>query len=91
MSPHTSALAALLSIPDWYDSALCAQTDLGLFYGETGQSHFTVAAKAVCKACPVKSECLDYALTTPPERDWGVWGGTTKMERINLRRERGVA
>ena len=91
MNPHTSTLAALFSIPDWYDSALCPQTDHGLFYGDTGQSDLTDAAKTVCEACLVKSECLDYALATPPERDWGVWGGTTKRERINLRRERGVA
>lgn len=78
----------LFSIPDWYDSALCAQIDHDLFYGDAGRSDLTNTAKAVCEACPVKTECLDYALAVHPNSDWGVWGGTTKRERAKLRRER---
>lgn len=42
--------------------------------------------KAVCAACPVRDECLDYALER--RQDDGIWGGMTPKERYNLRRRR---
>lgn len=37
-------------------------------------------ARAFCYAgCPVRSECLSYALHT--DEVWGVWGGLTRPER----------
>lgn len=42
--------------------------------------------KRVCDGCPVRVECLDYALTAN-ERE-GVWGGLTPRERAKVRRER---
>jgi WhiB family transcriptional regulator, redox-sensing transcriptional regulator len=42
-------------------------------------------AKAFCRACPVASECLAFAMATD-EQD-GVWGGMTVVERARLRRE----
>lgn len=37
------------------------------------------AAKAVCSACPVRRECLEYAdLNNETE---GIWGGLTPQER----------
>jgi hypothetical protein len=44
-------------------------------------------ARAICGQCPVKAECLDYALNRP---EWGMWGGTTLDERIALRRRLGI-
>lgn len=41
-------------------------------------------AKAICKDCEVKGECLEYALT-PPYEKFGVWGGTTEKARRKLR------
>lgn len=37
-----------------------------------------VEAKAICLGCPVKDDCLDYAITS---RMSGIWGGTTEKER----------
>ena len=42
------------------------------------------AAKAVCRGCPVRAECLDYAMQTA--QDHGIWGGTTEEERRQARR-----
>ena len=42
------------------------------------------AAKAVCEQCPVKTECLQFALET--NQDSGIWGGTSEEERRRLRR-----
>ena len=44
------------------------------------------AAKAVCAACPVQSECLEDALAHPDTA--GVWGGTTATERRKMPRAR---
>lgn len=40
------------------------------------------AAKAICDTCPVKNDCLDYALTIGEYH--GIWGGTTEDERYPL-------
>lgn len=41
-----------------------------------------------CANCLVRTECLTYALDQDPSYDWGVWGGTTREQRITLRRRR---
>ena len=38
------------------------------------------------KPCPVRIQCLNYALNT--RQDDGVWGGTTENERERIRRQR---
>jgi WhiB family redox-sensing transcriptional regulator len=44
------------------------------------------AAKALCAICPVRVECLDYALRT--REPYGVWGGLNEIERRALLRQR---
>ena len=41
-----------------------------------------VAAKKVCAACPVVSDCLSHALDT--REPYGIWGGLSEIERANL-------
>lgn len=36
-------------------------------------------AKAICRACPVTAECLDYALRI--REPHGIWGGLNEGER----------
>jgi WhiB family transcriptional regulator, redox-sensing transcriptional regulator len=43
-------------------------------------------AKSVCRACPVRTECLADALDNRVE--FGVWGGLTERERRSLLRRR---
>ena len=66
----------------WQDFALCAQTDPDIFFPEKGGS--TREAKKVCQACPVRGECLEYALTH--DERFGIWGGLSERERRKLRR-----
>lgn len=35
-------------------------------------------AKQLCEGCPVRAECLQWALD---HEEFGVWGGTTEEER----------
>lgn len=75
-------------IPDWTERAACRGLDPELFYpvGSSGPAVEQVdAAKAVCAGCPVRTECLDWALRTGEAH--GVWGGTTPEERRFLRRD----
>ena len=72
----------------WMARALCHEVDPELFHPSGTPSHATVqarAAKSVCAKCPVREDCLDYALTAWP-RPEGVWGGSTDAERREMRR-----
>ena len=69
---------------EWMDRALCQETDPEAFYPVRGGSNR--AAKAICAACEVRSECLEYALAQPQIDDWGIWAGTTEQERGRMRR-----
>ena len=39
-------------------------------------------ARAICRVCPVMSECLDYAMRI--REPYGIWGGFTENERRDL-------
>lgn len=66
--------------------AVCAQVDPELFFPGKGES--TAPAKRVCRGCPVKAECLEWALANTMSH--GVWGGQSDQERKRLGR-RGAA
>lgn len=73
----------------WELSARCRDTDPDAFFpeGESTQATYNQTAR-LCAECPVRVECLDFALTT--NRADGMWGGTTPHQRERLRRERGL-
>ncbi|NIH79293.1 WhiB family transcriptional regulator [Amycolatopsis viridis] len=74
---------------DWRTSAACRDEDPELFFpvSEMGPGARQVArAKAVCASCPVRAECLAYALDAG--LDNGIFGGTTEQERRSLVRSR---
>lgn len=71
----------------WKAQAACRAVTPDLFFplGSTGEAVDQIeAAKAVCQRCPVRHECLRFALETNQEA--GVWGGTSEDERRVLRR-----
>lgn len=71
----------------WMDDAACARVDPDLFFPERGER--TDLAKAVCFGCPVREECLEYALANNEKH--GVWGGLSERQRRTLRSKRGHA
>ena len=75
----------------WHNDARCAEPDIDpeISYPRRGQSG--APAKAICASCPVRDECLGFALNDPDALEWGVWGGTSPRERRELRREGRVA
>jgi WhiB family redox-sensing transcriptional regulator len=73
--------APLIKPEPWMAEGLCGQTDPEMFFPEKGGS--TKNAKKVCQACPVRAECLDYALAG--DQRFGIWGGLSERERRRLR------
>jgi WhiB family redox-sensing transcriptional regulator len=72
----------------WRRAAACRDLDPGLFFpvGFTGAAAQQIAeAKAVCRGCPVRLACLQFALVSTQE--CGVWGGYDEEERRVLRRQ----
>ena len=67
----------------WRPMAACRAEPTGLFFPDTEAQ--AGPAKAVCEGCPVRAECLDFAMATRQED--GVWGGLTGMERRRLRKK----
>ncbi len=65
---------------NWRDQALCHDMDNVLFFPDRGS--VGRKALAVCKGCPVRYECLEYALGT--EQAHGIWGGKTARERAHM-------
>ena len=70
---------------DWQVRAACRGHSAAIFFAPT---HFErkearVArerqAKAVCAMCPVRKECLNYALRI--HEPHGIWGGLNEAER----------
>jgi WhiB family redox-sensing transcriptional regulator len=68
---------------EWQDEAFCVQVDPELFFPERGGS--SKAARAACAACPVRGQCLEYALNN--KESFGIWGGTSERERRKLRKQ----
>lgn len=60
--------------------------DPELFFPGTGDSVGMALAKAVCDQCPVRRECLDYAILAGEQH--GVWGGMSERARRRIRRRR---
>ena len=68
----------------WRESAACRDMDTAVFFPATDEE--AAPAKAICAICPVRDECLEFALLT--RQDDGVWGGLTEVERRRLVRRR---
>lgn len=69
---------------DWRDLAECRGVDPDLFFPTRGESIAT--ARATCAACPVRTECLEYAIEH--REKFGIWGGLSERERRRIRRDR---
>ena len=66
----------------WMMDARCLDADPEAFFPEKGGS--TREAKRICAACPVREECLEYALEN--DERFGIWGGLSERERRRAKR-----
>ena len=70
----------------WREDAACRDADPDLFFpvGATNEALAeTRAAMALCLRCPVREQCLEFAMVTN-QRD-GIWGATSEEDRRRLR------
>jgi len=67
----------------WLDRAACRDFPTEMFFPVNDKD--AEPAKAVCWQCPVRRDCLAYALADPHLA--GVWGATTEDERGARRRQ----
>lgn len=67
--------------PAWTEQAICAQVDPELFFPEKGGA--TTAAKQLCAGCPVRTDCLNYAVEHNIR--FGIWGGLAERDRRHLK------
>jgi WhiB family redox-sensing transcriptional regulator len=71
----------------WAARGACRHSDPELFFPVATRGpalRQLERAKRVCARCPVRIQCLDYALETG--QDFGVWGGMSEEERRLMRR-----
>lgn len=75
---------------DWMEQAACKGMDPAFWYpGKDEAGHPTKhnsPAKDTCRGCPVRQECLEYALDNCEVH--GIWGGMSERQRKRLRGER---
>jgi WhiB family redox-sensing transcriptional regulator len=71
----------------WMREALCRGQNADFFFPSDGVG--VEHAKTVCAQCPVRMDCLEYALTY--RIDHGVWGGCSERERRRILRSRRAA
>lgn len=57
----------------WRNDAACFGMSLDIFFPESFMDKGP--AIAVCETCPVRCECLEYAINMAPSYRYGVWGG----------------
>ena len=69
----------------WQHLAACRGEDSTYFFAPSyferraEKNAREAVAKAICARCPVRDECLEYALGTRDNH--GIWGGMNEMER----------
>ena len=75
---------------DWLLDAPCTQFDPEMWFPSGGK--FTAAnrfALEMCRACPVKRECLESTEGLLCEDDRGISGGMAARERRKMRADAG--
>jgi WhiB family transcriptional regulator, redox-sensing transcriptional regulator len=76
----------LAQFGSWLDRGACQSEDPELFFPVTGSGPGLgqiARAKAVCRRCLVREQCLAYALDT--RQAHGIWGGLSEDERRAIR------
>lgn len=71
----------------WRALANCRDQDAESFFLESAGG--VRAAKRICRQCPVRRACLEFAMATDNTYRYGVFGGLSAWERRKLATRRG--
>jgi WhiB family redox-sensing transcriptional regulator len=80
-------MTATQYIGTWQAAGACLSADPEIFFpvSGTGASARQIdQARRICAGCQVRSECLDWAMSSGEMH--GIWGGTTPQDRTRTRR-----
>lgn len=73
----------MTNTPAWQERAICATNDTTIlnifFHDDEDEVDYTEEAKRICSNCPVRRDCLQFALDN--EERFGVWGGADETTR----------
>ncbi|MGI8794920.1 MAG: WhiB family transcriptional regulator [Acidimicrobiales bacterium] len=72
---------------NWMDDGMCRDLDPAIFFPSDGVG--VEIARTICGECPVRDECLEFALRN--RIDHGVWGGASERQRRRVLRSRRLA
>jgi hypothetical protein len=96
VSPSASGLVSVSALPT--DELAARMTRTGLCSGANDDRAFPAveteaAALRLCGGCPARPECLEFALRTEETEtgrygSFGIWGGTTALQRREIKRAR---
>ena len=73
---------------EWQQRGLCRASDSTVFFAPAHFEHKPereareAKAKVICAGCPVRAQCLDWALAV--REPHGVWGGYSESERKQI-------
>jgi hypothetical protein len=75
-----------MSSVDWMNDAACRGFDPEMWFRDSKNTSRELATvRAICAACPVRKLCLSTAMAGD---FYGIWGGSTRDERIAAQRSR---
>lgn len=76
-----------INADNWHEFGRCRAYPTYVFFPTDGAG--VEVARRICAGCPVKKECLEYALEG--NIDHGIWGGESERRRRTMRRQRRLA
>lgn len=72
---------------EWQAEAACRGMNPDIFFwGGAKMTDDRTQANQTCARCPVRRECLDFAMDNNIHD--GTWGGVNEMDRARMRRQR---
>ena len=88
------AMPEMADEPTWRADATCRREVAAHFFAPAlerrdAKHRREAAARALCRACPVRVQCLEYALVV--QEPYGIWGGLNELERRRMLRKRADA
>jgi WhiB family redox-sensing transcriptional regulator len=74
----------------WTHQAACKGQTHKMFPAHHKDTQYINAARRICDECPVRRDCLNYALEFPAADMHGVWAGLTPRQLAAEQRRRNL-
>ncbi|SLH31856.1 Putative transcriptional regulator, WhiB family [Mycobacteroides abscessus subsp. massiliense] len=79
-------LTGLVADLSWQDEAACRGLPTEWWFPQQGSSHECQRAKAISRSCPVKAQCLQFAIEVHDQH--GIYAGLSLRDRRKWGNER---